>query len=56
LTPKDADVLQGNHKLSPGRRIQLKRAGIRLQQIIARLAALHAEYKRLNPPQLKKSR
>lgn len=39
-----------DYKLSPARRIQLKRAGIRLQQILARLAALEDEFKRLNAP------
>jgi hypothetical protein len=43
-------VLSSNFKLTPARRIQLRQAGIRLQQIIARLAVLDAEFRKLNPP------
>jgi hypothetical protein len=39
-------------RLTPARRIKLKQSGVRLKQIIARLAALDAEYKRIHsgPP------
>jgi len=43
-------VSQGNYRLTPARRIQLKRAGVRLGEIIARLAALDQEYRKLNLP------
>lgn len=35
-------------RLTPARRIKLKLSGVRLKQIIARLAALDAEYQRIH--------
>jgi hypothetical protein len=41
-------VIHNSYRLTPARRIQLKMTGVRLQQIMARLAALDAEYKKLH--------
>jgi hypothetical protein len=44
-------MLDPRFRLTPARRIKLRLSGVRLQQIITRLAALDAEFRRIHTQQ-----